>query len=517
MCFIKNTRKILDAGITKWNLRPRKIKDKSKLCTIQVEDTGLQLKDFKTSKEQSKYKYILNIDGHVSSFRLSNELGYKSVILKVDSKWKLWFSDLLKPGVHYIPIKNDLSNLITTIEWCINNDDKCKQIASNAREFYDKYLSNEGVLNTLQKKCNEIAYIQKSNNLNLDSDIYNLNNMVNKQINILTNIHSIKDTSNFIISKIDKEDLEGNTFHRFKKINSLRIFPFLESINEFFVSSVKLNRLANKIPNFNKNISYEEKDGQYYIKQNVVEGITFYDFMLSDNLNIHDFISIVVQICLSIDMCKYKCNVIHNDLTPWNIIIKKLDKETEIIYKLSNQNTFKYRTNILAVIIDYGKSSIVYKNSCYGLYNRYIINAFQDIIVFIVTTLKCLLKKHQSKDIFNLMMHMITFFNGSNFISNNITSCRDLKIFVEEKSKFSDLLLQHDKRDFYNVTPLNFLRYLHKRYNTIPCIISTNIISKVDLQTYRIFKAFIDKYIDKKYHDEFNTYKIDNLIQIMLR
>ena len=31
------------------------------------------------------------------------------------------------------------------IEWCRNNDDKCKEIAKNAFKFYNKYLTKEGI------------------------------------------------------------------------------------------------------------------------------------------------------------------------------------------------------------------------------------------------------------------------------------------------------------------------------------------------------------------------------------
>ena len=86
------------------------------------------------------------MDGSVSAFRLGYELSMNSVILKVNSDYKMWYSDLLEPMVHYIPIKKDCSDLVKKIEWCKKNDDKCKKIAQNAVKFYKKYLSEKGVL-----------------------------------------------------------------------------------------------------------------------------------------------------------------------------------------------------------------------------------------------------------------------------------------------------------------------------------------------------------------------------------
>lgn len=142
---------ILDAGITKWCLRPRKVKGCSHLVTQDPNLFPFSLKTPLTTVEQAHYKYIVNVDGHVAASRLGAELATGSVILKVRSEWKLWFSDMLEPYVHYVPIKADLSDLIEQIEWCIANDDQCEKIAENALQFYDKHLSEEGLLEALQR------------------------------------------------------------------------------------------------------------------------------------------------------------------------------------------------------------------------------------------------------------------------------------------------------------------------------------------------------------------------------
>jgi hypothetical protein len=105
----------------------------------------------------SKYKYILNIDGSVTAFRLSAELAFGSVILKVDSKYKIWYLHLLEPWVHYIPIKSDLSDLKEKIEWCKSNQNTCEIIGSNARKFYYKYISKQMMMDYVQQTLNLIS------------------------------------------------------------------------------------------------------------------------------------------------------------------------------------------------------------------------------------------------------------------------------------------------------------------------------------------------------------------------
>lgn len=48
---------------------------------------------------------------------------------------------LLQPDIHYIKCADDYSDLITKIEWCRKNRDKCREIGNNAYRFYWDYCS----------------------------------------------------------------------------------------------------------------------------------------------------------------------------------------------------------------------------------------------------------------------------------------------------------------------------------------------------------------------------------------
>jgi Glycosyl transferase family 90 len=96
------------------------------------------------------YKYILHIDGFVAAWRMTFEMFSMSVILKVDSPWVEHYYKHLKPWVHFIPIKSDLSNLISTIEWCRDNDDVCHTIAKNAYQFAIENFTKENLFGYLQ-------------------------------------------------------------------------------------------------------------------------------------------------------------------------------------------------------------------------------------------------------------------------------------------------------------------------------------------------------------------------------
>ena len=168
---------ILDAGITDWNARMKKYK-KEPIQIIQKDHFRFKLVNKIDNREKSNYKYILNIDGNVSAFRLSSELNMNSVLLIVTSDYKLWFSNKLEPYVHYIPIKKDLSDLIKQIEWCKKNDKICEKIAKNAMIFYKKYICKEGIFDYLEEKLINI-------NKNRDKNLLNIK-FSNKKIAIIS-------------------------------------------------------------------------------------------------------------------------------------------------------------------------------------------------------------------------------------------------------------------------------------------------------------------------------------------
>ena len=73
------------------------------------------------------------------------------------SDYKLWYTDKLKPFVHYVPVMPDLSNLMEKVRWCRDNDDKCREIANNARRFYEEHLSQSSILDYLQTTLTDLV------------------------------------------------------------------------------------------------------------------------------------------------------------------------------------------------------------------------------------------------------------------------------------------------------------------------------------------------------------------------
>jgi hypothetical protein len=83
-------------------------------------------------------KFLLEIDGYANSWGFLAKLLMGCCVLKVDSPYEQWFYGDLKPWVHYIPIAQDLSNLLETMEWCLLNEPACRDIAREGMAFAEE-------------------------------------------------------------------------------------------------------------------------------------------------------------------------------------------------------------------------------------------------------------------------------------------------------------------------------------------------------------------------------------------
>jgi hypothetical protein len=97
--------------------------------------------------EMVKYKYILDIDGRASTWDATAwKLNSGSVIFKVESIWRQWFYDEYLPWVHYIPVKNDFSDIHEKWRWCEENQDKCEEISKNAMDLFQKVYRYQNIV-----------------------------------------------------------------------------------------------------------------------------------------------------------------------------------------------------------------------------------------------------------------------------------------------------------------------------------------------------------------------------------
>ncbi len=115
-------------------------------------NTGIAASNqFMTMAEQSQYKYIIHVDGNVNAYRLLTTMMTGSLIIRVDGPYVSWVDQLIKPNVHYILVKPDLSDLLQKIKWCEMSPKSAQKIAKAGYEFAKRALTREFVNETIEK------------------------------------------------------------------------------------------------------------------------------------------------------------------------------------------------------------------------------------------------------------------------------------------------------------------------------------------------------------------------------
>lgn len=562
-----NNPDFLDAGITKWNMRPRLSVDpktqKIDINTINVNKLEFGLVNELTPEEQSTYRYIVNIDGHSAAYRLSLELGMGSVILKVDSEYRIWFSRYLKPWVHYIPVAADLSDLLEQIEWAQQHDKECQIIAQNAKEFYDKYLCKDGVLDYLQwlltsmNDVSGIPYIDPNNvtkisvnktdtisrelqpilcneNFDFNNNLFLPDNVSYQVFDSLSRILTFmftelignKNITQYLNYIFDNntviEDTKNNiiTLHKINQHDKIVLSKLLktfdtEKVNEIihsFNAGIVLNKIIVFCQNFAYTIAIIQKSAKDSIKniehciiQQSINGMSFLKWLESSEFKIHEYYSIILQISLALYISYKHCGFIHNDLCPWNIVLKKTEQPVLIEYRYSGK-LFTFKTKLIPVIIDYGKCNIVIDD----YYHRTNKNAIelQDIITLLVSSSYIILSKQRLD-----RSSSIKFIKFMNYISGGtytdckkFTSLNDIKKFVYIAKKY-DNLINSDKGNLSNKSINSFINlmlvefyddvYISSKGTKNPIINIDNIILVNNKSDYSKCKKVIKNITDR--------------------
>lgn len=356
---------LLDVGITKWNARPRKYMGERFLRTIERPTYPIANR-MSLQEQADKYRYILNLEGHVAAYRLSYELSCGSVVLLATSRWKVWYSHLILPYVHYVPVACDLHDLVDRVRWCNDHPDECVVIAGNAQRFYAEHLNADSILDHLGTIVRQTArtvgtYRQLRRGPSIEEMVEELSTTMSTS-NRLNRCRAIV-TANAIKTIAVYDTDAGRTVVR-KNANVALSSKWKEYVNENYIGTRTINEMIKAYPlqlspHFVHVYDPSPTDDGIYaagivVVENVDDAVTFSDWIkTSTDFTLQSFVCILLQLNCVFRLAYEKYNFVHYDVYPWNVMIKTLKTE----------QTFEYdectvRTNKLPVLIDYGKSRV---------------------------------------------------------------------------------------------------------------------------------------------------------------
>jgi len=487
----------LDCGITKWNLRPRRAPDSPYYDTIDAEIIKkLKLASYMDYREQASHKFILHLPGHSEAYRLSSELGMNSVILLYPCRYKIWYRDQLLPYVHYVPLEGGKEDLWAKIRWCKAHEKECEAIARNARVFYETVLSREGILDYLERlliatsSCTgplvyprrnmldfqdslEAEFLKIESNVILnhgirveDLDTYDLRAMHPRTFQVL-----LRQMDPTLIQKKMREApvLKQSRSMSIRRIEIARRplcvktpLRSSESLigHECFVGQIGMNRVANVL----QMVVFTYGRWEDHILMDFIEGETMEQMLTTTPTAevVTRFLTILQQLSLLLNYLQNEFGFIHLDLYPWNVMIRKNTEGREFEIPIDTRTkSCRFTPDYYPVLIDFGKSHILYQNSHFVRVSPFKIHLHQDILSILISGLFIVVQQHKinSLDI-SRVLRLMNYIGGTSYTGfKTFDRMGQLKAFLKLKKKYSNMLVD-DKEEFRHHPPIRFYSYL---------------------------------------------------------
>jgi hypothetical protein len=460
LCHLFGKHPLFDVGITSWNQRYRKVYGQTEITQTNPKQYNFIVKPL-TLNEQSNYKYIIHVQGHVQAYRLGMELASYSVILMVESKYKLWYEHLLKPWEHYVPVSEDLSDLEEKVNWCIQNDELCKTISLNARKFYETYLNRKGCMEYLFGLLKQLACCRTSNPIQTSRQKYTkyVYAIPSKPSGMFRKLEdtsgSMKNVRNKILFNNANTKIEfvGNQMIK-KQSKSFRIE------HESFIGYFCINRILREIPNFNYTYSRIHHD---QILTEYIPGQTLLHWIQSPTFNLNVWLFYTMQIMLSIAVAQRLHFFMHNDLCPWNIILHPTKEKTLNDYLVALHSVYRTTSKITPIIIDYDKSSCIYQLQWFEPSSTHLkYSTFQDCICYLNTSIYNIVRFQRNRLSITEQRILLQIFKDTLTDSvycpvENIQQFQDMVYFLEESHKYAHITFS-SKGELHKKTPMDVFK-----------------------------------------------------------
>lgn len=105
--------------------------------TLDATLTSKQILKQPTSilREWAGRRFCIDIDGVANAWGFFEKLLVGCCVLKIATPYEQWFYRDLKAWEHYVPVRDDLSDLETRIDWCFANEAAAEDIAHAGQQF----------------------------------------------------------------------------------------------------------------------------------------------------------------------------------------------------------------------------------------------------------------------------------------------------------------------------------------------------------------------------------------------
>jgi len=314
----------------------------------------------------------------------------------------------------------------------------------------------------------------------------------------------------------------------------------IEFIHEAFIGKYVINNLLKICPNFVFVLGYRDEPYISYmysdyalpcnsgIKENTVlqeyvKGPTLQEFL--KNCTMKSYLEILLSLNCALLIAQNIYGFVHHDLKPWNIVVNILPEPIILEYYLRTENNqelvYKIKTKYIPIIIDYGKSHVIYNNVHYGVIEPYSVNKYIDLATLLLSTINELVikndggeqarKENIQQNGYNEITQDLLFL--VNFLSiDKIATVSGLKSFLFKTKKFGNLDKNNLKLELKTSKTLfeEFFKYM------IPMIKKYKISFGKDNLTFDTWSSNARQIADMGFGLEVED-KIDSYLEVVRR
>lgn len=98
-----------------------------------------------TMAEQSRFKYVLYVEGNVAAYRLSGLFGLGSLVILVKGDYHVWFQPHLR-HMHNCFIVPSAADVPAAVRWCRTHDTECRRMAAEGLRLFKMLFGQQGLL-----------------------------------------------------------------------------------------------------------------------------------------------------------------------------------------------------------------------------------------------------------------------------------------------------------------------------------------------------------------------------------
>ena len=185
-------------------------------------------------------------------------------------------------------------------------------------------------------------------------------------------------------------------------------------------------------------------------------------------------------------------------------MIQEIPVFIEFNYPTCYKNFYNVNTNIIPIIVDFGKSNIIAENKKYGFINPYHFSKSQDILSLIFTSVENILSRKDFDRYTNDIIYLMNFLSGTEYRKQTFNSIDEIKEFTNINKKYSEIT--NPNRIEFSKSPMDLLLYITRKYKQ-SIVLKNTVTDFYDNIMYKNNPVQVFEYtLTKTYNERRNTY-----------